>query len=162
MNVKLFSDGACSGNGQAENTPGGYGVVLQAFDNGVMIAEREYSQGYVKTTNNRMELRGVIAGFEKLTKPSVVEVISDSKYVVDAFNQNWIKNWQKNGWRNSQKQPVKNKDLWEALLYLIEPHTVTFTWVKGHNSHPENERCDTLAVAAYNSDNLVIDEGYEG
>lgn len=160
MIVKLYSDGACSGNGQENGGNGGYGVVLQAWNEGEIVAEREYSQGFSCTTNNRMELLGVITGFEKLTKPSSVEVISDSKYVIDAFLKGWIYNWQKNGWRNSQKQPVKNKDLWERLLKLIAPHEVTFTWVKGHNDHPENERCDKLAVAAYNADNLIEDTGY--
>lgn len=161
MIVKIYSDGACSGNGQENGGRGGYGVILQAWNNNEIVAEREFSQGFINTTNNRMELLGVITGFEKLNKPSTVEVISDSKYVVDAFLKGWIVNWQKNGWRNSQKQPVKNKDLWERLLNLIDAHDVTFTWVKGHNEHPENERCDKLAVAAYNADNLIEDTGYE-
>jgi len=160
MLVKLFSDGACSGNGIGTECKGGYGVVLQAWSGNTLAAEREYSQGFKDTTNNRMELLGVISGFEKLTKPSDVEVISDSKYVIDAFEKDWITNWQKNGWRNSQKQPVKNKDLWERLLKVMDTHNVKFTWVKGHNEHPENERCDKMAVAAYNGDDLIIDEGY--
>lgn len=159
MNVKLFSDGACSGNGQENGGRGGYGTILQAYNNGVMVAEREYSHGYLNTTNNRMELMGVIRGFENLTKPCEVEVISDSKYVVDAFNQHWIDGWVKNGWVNSQKKPVKNRDLWEKLLDLMKPHNVKFTWVKGHNDHPENERCDRMAVAAYNSGDLSEDKG---
>lgn len=161
MVVKIFSDGACSGNGQGNNCPGGYGTILQAFQDGTMIAEREYSQGYLNTTNNRMELRGVIRGFQELKKPSTVEVISDSKYVIDAFNQNWVVNWQKNGWRNSKKEAVKNRDLWEQLLDLMDGHVITFTWVKGHNSHPENERCDKLAVNAYNGNDLIEDTGYQ-
>ncbi|MDO4189118.1 MAG: ribonuclease HI [Lachnospiraceae bacterium] len=161
MYVKLFSDGACSGNGQDGPSRGGYGTILQAFKDEKMIAEREYSQGFLNTTNNRMELLGVITGLENITKPSDIEIISDSKYVIDAFNQNWVGNWVKNGWKNSQKKPVKNIDLWERLIKLLEPHNVKFTWVKGHNDHPENERCDTLAVNAYNSDNLIEDTGYE-
>lgn len=161
MFVKLFSDGACSGNGQEGNSRGGYGTILQAYKDGKVIAEREYSQGFINTTNNRMELLGVITGLENITKPSDIEIISDSKYVIDAFNQNWIDGWVKNGWKNSQKKPVKNRDLWERLIKLLEPHNVKFTWVKGHNDHPENERCDTLAVNAYNSNNLIEDTGFE-
>lgn len=160
MNIKLFSDGACSGNGQENGGHGGYGTILQAYENGNLLGEKEYSEGFISTTNNRMELMGVITGFEKLTKPCTVEVVSDSKYVIDAFNQHWIDSWVKNGWRNSQKKPVKNKDLWERLLKAMEPHTVTFTWVKGHNEHPQNERCDVLAVTAYNSDELKEDMGF--
>ena len=161
MNVKLFSDGACSGNGQENGGRGGYGAILQAYSGEKLLGEKEYSQGYINTTNNRMELLGVIIGFENLTKACNVEVISDSKYVIDAFNQHWIDNWVKNGWVNSQKKLVKNRDLWERLLKAMEPHNVNFTWVKGHNEHPENERCDRLAVSAYNKDNLIKDEGYE-
>lgn len=161
MFVKIFSDGACSGNGKEGNSRGGYGTILQAYNGNELAAEREYSKGYINTTNNRMELRGVIAGFEKLTKPCNVEVISDSKYVVDAFNQHWVEGWLKNNWKNSQKKPVKNRDLWEQLLSLMDSHTVKFTWVKGHNEHPENERCDCLAVNAYNGDELIEDTGYE-
>ena len=162
MFVRLFSDGACSGNGQEGNCRGGYGTILQAFNGDQMIAEREYSKGFINTTNNRMELLGVITGLENLTKPCDIEIISDSKYVVDAFNQNWIEVWIKNGWKNSQKKPVKNRDLWERLIKLLEPHNVKFTWVKGHNDHPENERCDRLAVNAYNGENLIEDTGFEG
>ena len=160
MFVKLFSDGACSGNGKEGNCPGGYGTILQAFNKGQIVAEREYSQGYINTTNNRMELLGVIKGLESLTKPCDIEIISDSKYVIDAFNQKWIDSWIKNGWKNSKKDPVKNRDLWERLLELIKPHNVKFTWVKGHNDHEENERCDKLAVNAYSGENLIIDEGF--
>jgi len=160
MDVKLYSDGACSGNGQENGGRGGYGTILKAFSNNKLLGEKEYSQGFTNTTNNRMELLGVITGFENLTKPCNVEVISDSKYVIDAFNKNWIDSWVKNSWRNSQKKPVKNRDLWERLLKAIEPHNVKFTWVKGHNDHPENERCDRLAVNAYNSDTLIEDVGF--
>lgn len=160
MDVKLFSDGACSGNGMEEGGRGGYGVILKAYNGETLLGEKEYSQGFLNTTNNRMELLGVIVGFENLTKPCNVEVISDSKYVIDAFNQHWIDSWIMNGWRNSQKKPVKNRDLWERLLEAMKPHTVSFTWVKGHNAHPENERCDKLAVNAYNGDELLTDTGY--
>ena len=126
MRVTLYSDGSARGN---PDGPGGFGCVLQCIDGKGVLHEREYSAGYRKTTNNRMELMGVITGLEALTKPCAVEVISDSKYVTDAFNQHWIEGWVKHNWKNSQKQPVKNKDLWLRLLAAMEMHQVTFTWV---------------------------------
>lgn len=146
MKVKLFSDGASRGN----PGPGGYGTVLQYVDGKGTLHEREYSGGEVNTTNNRMELMGVITGLEALKKPCEVEIISDSKYVTDAFNQNWIESWQKKGWRNSSGE-VKNIDLWKRLLKAAEGHELKFVWVKGHAGHPENERCDALATAAADS-----------
>ncbi|MCR4908882.1 MAG: ribonuclease HI [Lachnospiraceae bacterium] len=143
MKVKLFSDGSSRGN----PGPGGYGTILQYVDRAGKLHEREYSGAEEKTTNNRMELMGVITGLEALTKPCEVEVISDSKYVTDAFNQHWIESWIKKGWRNTSGE-VKNRDLWERLLKAAEPHRVVFTWIKGHAGHEENERCDTLATCA--------------
>lgn len=154
MFVKVFTDGAARGNPEG---PGGYGCVLQYVDAKGTLHEREYSAGYKKTTNNRMELMAVIVGLEALTKPCEVEVISDSKYVTDAFNQNWIDGWLKKGWKNSSKQPVKNIDLWKRLLKAKEMHQVKFTWVKGHDGHPENERCDVLATTAADGSNLLED-----
>lgn len=154
MFVKIFTDGAARGNPEG---PGGYGTVLQYVDSKGQLHEREYSAGYKKTTNNRMELMAVITGLEALTKPCEVEIISDSKYVTDAFNQHWIEGWLKRGWKNSSKEPVKNIDLWQRLLKAKEPHQVKFTWVKGHAGHPENERCDTLATTAADGDNLLDD-----
>ncbi len=145
MFVKLFSDGAARGNPEG---PGGYGAILQYVDTKGQLHEREYSAGYKKTTNNRMELMAVIIGLEALTKPCEVEVISDSKYVTDAFNQHWIEGWIKRNWKNSSNQAVKNIDLWQRLLKAKEPHKVKFTWVKGHAGHPENERCDILATTS--------------
>ena len=113
-----------------------------------MLHEKELSEGFEKTTNNRMELLGVITALECLRVPCTVDVFSDSKYVVSAFNENWIGSWQKNGWKTASKQPVKNRELWERLLKAMEPHTVKYHWVKGHAGHPENERCDALATAA--------------
>ena len=104
-----------------------------------------------------MELMAVIVGLEALTKPCQVTVVSDSKYVTDAFNQHWIEGWLKNNWKNSQKKPVKNKSLWLRLLKAMEPHQVSFTWIKGHAGHPENERCDELATTAADGDNLLVD-----
>ena len=99
----------------------------------------------------------VIVGLEALTKPCQVTVVSDSKYVTDAFNQHWIEGWLKNNWKNSAKKPVKNKSLWLRLLKAMEPHQVSFEWIKGHAGHPENERCDQLATAAADGDNLLVD-----
>ena len=154
MKVTIYTDGSARGN---PDGPGGYGVILQYIDPKGVLHERLKSAGYKKTTNNRMELMGVIAGLEALTKPCDVEVISDSKYVTEAFNQNWIDNWQRNGWRKSDKKPVLNVDLWKRLLDAKRQHNVTFTWVKGHADHPENERCDKMAVAAALSDDLLDD-----
>lgn len=154
MNVKLFTDGAARGN---PDGPGGYGSILQYTSLDGELHEREYSAGYKKTTNNRMELMAVIIGLEKLTKPCNVDVYSDSKYVTDAFNQNWIDGWIKKGWKNSKKDPVKNKDLWVRLLNAKEKHNVKFNWVKGHAGHPENERCDELATTAADGTSLLDD-----
>ena len=154
MFVRIFTDGAARGNPEG---PGGYGTVLQSTDPKGELHEREYSAGYKKTTNNRMELMAVITGLEALNRPCEVEVISDSKYVTDAFNQHWIEGWLKRGWKNSAKEPVKNIDLWKRLLKAKEPHQVKFTWVKGHAGHPENERCYTLATTAADGDNLLDD-----
>ena len=124
---------------------------------------RELSQGYVLTTNNRMELLAVIMGLEALKRPCKVTIYSDSQYVVNAFNQHWIEGWLKRGWKNSNKKPVKNKDLWQRLLKAKEPHAVTFEWVKGHAGHPENERCDELATTAADDTQgkgLLVDEGF--
>lgn len=154
MNVKLYTDGAARGNPEG---PGGYGAILQYIDTRGTLHEREYSAGYKKTTNNRMELMAVIVGLEALTKPCHVQVVSDSKYVTDAFNQHWIEGWLKNGWKNSQKKAVKNVDLWKRLLAAAKPHQIDFIWVKGHDGHPENERCDQLATSAADGDNLLDD-----
>ena len=101
----------------------------------------------------------MITGLEALTKPCSVRVISDSRYVTDAFNAHWVDNWVRNNWKTSTKQPVKNKELWERLLSAMQPHQVTFEWVKGHNGHPENERCDMLATAAADGEILLDDDG---
>lgn len=136
--VYIFSDGACSGN----PGPGGYGVILRYGDK-----ETELSGGAPDTTNNRMELSGVIAGLEALKYPCRVFLQTDSKYVVDAIEKGWAKGWQRNNWIKSDKKPALNKDLWVKLLGLLETHEVKFLWIKGHAGHAENERCDRLAVA---------------
>ncbi len=146
MKVTLFSDGSSRGN----PGPGGFGTILQYTDGKGVLHEREYSGGEADTTNNRMELMGVITGLEALTKPCEVTVISDSKYVIDAFNQHWIEGWIMKGWKRG-KDPVKNVDLWKRLLDAAKPHKITWQWVKGHAGHPENERCDALATQAADS-----------
>lgn len=154
MFVKIFTDGAARGNPEG---PGGYGTVLQYIDSKGELHEREYSAGYKKTTNNRMELMAVITGLEALTRPCEVEVISDSKYVTDAFNQHWVDGWLKRNWKGSSNNPVKNVDLWKRLLKAKAPHQVKFTWIKGHAGHPENERCDKLATTAADGNSLLDD-----
>lgn len=154
MKVTIYTDGSARGN---PDGPGGYGVILQYVDKAGQLHESTRSAGYKKTTNNRMELMGVIAGLEALNKPCDVTVISDSKYVTDAFNQGWLDSWMKNSWRKTNKQPVLNVDLWKRLLEAAKPHNVSFEWVKGHVGHPENERCDKMAVEAALSDNLLDD-----
>jgi ribonuclease HI len=137
--VVAYTDGACSGN----PGPGGWGAVLLYGD------KRKELSGYEPdTTNNRMEIQAVIAALSVLQRPCAIEVYSDSAYVVHAFTQNWLVNWQRNGWKTSTKQPVLNKDLWQALLRLCETHKVSFKKVKGHASNKENNRCDELARQA--------------
>lgn len=154
MKVSIYTDGSARGN---PDGPGGYGTVLQYVDAKGVLHERELSAGYKKTTNNRMELMAVIVGLEALNRPCEVELYSDSKYVIDAFEKNWVDSWLKNGWKNSQKKPVKNIDLWKRLLEAKSNHQVHFNWVKGHAGHPENERCDKLATTAADGGNLLDD-----
>ena len=148
--VEIYTDGACSGN----PGPGGFGTVLVHVDKDGIRHEKELSEGYKSVTNNQMELMAVIVGLESLKKPCNVTLFSDSKYVVDAFNNNWIEGWIKKGWKTAGKTPVKNVDLWKRLLTAKEPHEVTFIWVKGHAGHEYNERCDSLAVEASKKENL--------
>ena len=156
QNVTLYTDGAARGN---PDGPGGYGAVLQFVDSQGNLHEREFSAGYIRTTNNRMELMAVIAGLEALTKPCRVEIVSDSKYVTDAFNKKWIDGWLKKGWKRGKNEPVKNVDLWQRLLAAKAPHQVTFFWVKGHAGHKYNERCDYLATSAADGEELPADPG---
>ena len=146
--VQIFTDGACSGN----PGPGGYGVILKS--NG---KEKVLSKGYKDTTNNRMELRAVIAGLDALKEKCEVQIFSDSKYIVDAVNNGWALRWEKNGWKRNKKEYALNPDLWEKLLNLISQHKTEFIWIKGHAGHDENERCDKLAVAASAQPNLATD-----
>ena len=138
--VDIFTDGACSGN----PGPGGWGAVLRFAGK-----KKELSGGEKNTTNNRMELTAVIKALEALKEPCEVRLVTDSKYVADGLSNGWARSWQKNGWRKADKKPALNSDLWERLLTLTDIHGVTVEWVKGHAGHPENERCDRLAVEYY-------------
>jgi ribonuclease HI len=143
--IELWTDGACSGN----PGPGGWAAILLARGaDGTITKQVELSGGDPATTNNRMELQAVIEGLRALQRPSAVRVHIDSSYVMDAIVKRWYVGWQARGWKTSAKQPVKNQELWEALLLAIEPHTVTWTKVRGHAGVELNERCDELAVAA--------------
>lgn len=137
MKVEIFTDGACSGN----PGPGGYGAILRVGEH-----IKEISGGEANTTNNRMELMGVISALSALKYPCDVVLTTDSKYVVDSVTKGWAKGWKAKGWIKADKKPALNVDLWEKLLDLLEVHNVQFVWVKGHAGHPENERCDQLAV----------------
>jgi ribonuclease HI len=142
QHVTIYSDGSARGN----PGPGGYGAVLQFRDAAGELHEKELSQGYARTTNNRMELLGVIVGLEALKRPCVVEVITDSQYVANGINLGWAEGWKANNWRKKDKKPALNPELWDELLTEIAKHEVTIQWIKGHAGHPENERCDELAV----------------
>ena len=138
--VTLYSDGACSGN----PGPGGWGCILE-----YQGTEKELSGGEEKTTNNRMELTAVIRGLEALKEPCIVELYSDSKYVIDALEKGWAWGWKKRGWVKSDKQSALNPDLWDRLLSLSQQHELRCHWVKGHAQNPKNNRCDELAVAQW-------------
>ena len=135
--VEIYTDGACRGN----PGKGGWGAILVYGK-----TEKELSGGDPMTTNNRMELTSVIEALSALKEPCRVTLTSDSKYVVDAIEKGWARSWQKNGWKKADRKPALNPDLWEKLLALLDKHEVTFVWVKGHDGHPYNERCDQLAT----------------
>ncbi len=156
--VELYSDGSARGN---PDGPGGFGTILRYVDPTGQVHQKEFSAGYDKTTNNRMELLGVITGLEALTAPCDVTVTSDSQYVLKAFNDHWLDNWIKNSWKTAGGKPVKNVELWKRLKAACEPHNITWIWVKGHAGHPMNERCDELATTAADQDSslLLHDDG---
>ena len=148
--VYIYTDGSSRGN----PGPGGYGIVMEWVGKPYI---KEFSEGFVKTTNNRMELLAVIVALEKLKKPNLtVTVYTDSKYVSDSVNKKWVFGWEKKGFLNK-----KNSDLWKRFLKIYRIHNVTFQWIKGHNNHKQNERCDFLAVNASKKNKLLIDEGFE-
>ncbi|HIS75753.1 MAG TPA: ribonuclease HI [Candidatus Merdivicinus excrementipullorum] len=136
--VTLYTDGACSGN----PGPGGWGAILECEGH-----RKELSGGEASTTNNRMELTAVIEGLSALKFGCAVTLVSDSKYVIDAITKGWVYSWKAKGWRKADKSPALNVDLWEKLLVQLDRHQMTYQWVKGHAGHPENERCDQMAVA---------------
>lgn len=138
MRVEIYTDGACSGN----PGPGGWGAILRYGE-----TEKELSGGEADTTNNRMEMMAAISALEALKRPVIVDLYTDSTYVRDGITK-WLANWKARGWRTADKKPVKNQDLWQRLEAALEPHSVSWHWVKGHAGHPENERADQLAVAA--------------
>ena len=148
--VHIYTDGACSGN----PGPGGYGIVMEWVGK---TYRKEFYEGFRKTTNNRMELLAVIIALEKIkTTDVIITVFSDSKYVVDAVEKKWLKGWVVKRFKN-----IKNPDLWQRFLKIYDEKTTRFEWIKGHNEHPQNERCDLLAVKASKKEELLIDEGYE-
>lgn len=154
MHVNIYTDGSARGN---PDGPGGYGTILTYVDSKGMVHTKELSGGYKKTTNNRMELMAAIKGLEELVKPCTVNLYSDSKYLVDAFNQHWIEGWIKKGWKRGKNEPVKNIDLWKRLLEAKKNHQVSFIWIKGHDGHEQNERCDELATSAADGNELQDD-----
>ena len=135
--IQIFTDGACSGN----PGPGGWGAILR-----YKAHEKELSGGEAETTNNRMELMALIAALEQLKEPCEIDLCSDSQYVINGLQKGWAKGWRARGWKKADKSPALNSDLWARLLDLSEAHTIHYNWIKGHAGHPENERCDRLAV----------------
>ncbi len=144
--VEIYSDGACSKN----PGPGGWAFILKYKEHVI-----EKSGGERHTTNNRMELLGIINALKMLKEACNVNIYTDSKYVVDSITKGWAKRWQKNGWMKNKKEEALNKDLWQKLLSLLNKHSCTLNWVKGHAGHPENERCDKLAVLEYKKINII-------
>lgn len=150
--ITLYSDGACSGN----PGPGGYGAIISYADR----VSQDFSKGYQHTTNNRMELMGIIEPLESLEDEYEIHIVTDSQYVANAINKGWIKGWVKRGWKTAGKKPVKNQDLWNRFIHLINKHSITIEWVRGHDGHPMNESCDGLAVSARLGNDLYEDKGY--
>lgn len=153
MTVTIYTDGGAKGN----PGPGGYGAVLMAGGK-----KKELAGAFRMTTNNRMELYAAISAFEALTRPCIVDFYSDSKYLVDAFNKKWLQGWKKRNWVKSDKQPVKNADLWKRLDKAVQGHNIEWNWVKGHAGNEGNERCDELVGMAIANGDFAEDGGYEG
>ncbi len=150
---KIYTDGACSGN----PGKGAWAAIVQDPKG----RQQEMFQAYSHTTNNRMELRAVIESLHTVPEGARVTIVTDSQYVANAINKKWLTSWVQKNWRTSQKKPVANRDLWETLLILLEKYSAKFEWVKGHEGHRENERCDELAVNAYTKGPWIKDEGYD-
>ncbi|PTB88683.1 ribonuclease HI [Pseudidiomarina aestuarii] len=148
--VHIYTDGSCLGN----PGPGGYGVVIEYGKH-----HKELAEGFQLTTNNRMEMLAAVRGLEALTRPCTVVLTTDSQYLKQGI-QTWIHNWKRNGWRTSNRKPVKNADLWQQLDAACQRHTIQWEWVKGHAGHPQNERCDELARTAATAANLKEDKGF--
>ena len=147
--INIYTDGACSGN----PGPGGYGAILAYNDH-----RKELSGGFRDTTNNRMELMAAIVALEYLREPCTVTVVTDSQYIVNAVEKRWVYRWKANGWMRNKKEKAINPDLWDRLLQQLDRHQVRFQWIRGHNGHPENERCDELAVSAASQPDLPVDK----
>lgn len=158
MNVKIYTDGSVKRN---PDGPGGYGAILQYTDRKGQTHEKEISAGYDSTTNNRMELMAAIAALETLQRPCRIDLYTDSQYLTNTMTKGWIENWKLNNWRNGANKPVKNRELWERLLEAAAKHEVAWHWIKGHNGHPENERCDRMAATASErpQEELLHDDG---
>ena len=156
--VDIFTDGAAKANPRG---PGGYAAIVKVYkkDSTEFESIEEFAGGSPVTTNNKMELMGVIVGLERVTEPSMIRIYSDSSYIINAFNKRWMYNWKRNGWKTRTGKPVKNQDLWERLLKAKEPHKVSFVWVKGHDGNPANERCDYLASTMCDPCNTLVKEG---
>lgn len=150
--ITIYTDGSAIGN----PGPGGYGIILRYGEH-----VRELAGGFRRTTNNRMEILAAIEGLRALKEPCTVTLHSDSQYLVDAINKGWVERWQAKGWMRTKNERALNVDLWRQLLPLLEKHSVTFVWVRGHAGHPDNERCDVLAKQAAAQKNLPPDEVYE-
>ncbi len=150
--VEMFTDGSCLGN----PGPGAYAAILRHSG-----TEKKLVDGFGLTTNNRMEIMGAVAGLEALLEPCSVTIYTDSRYLCDAIEKKWLRGWQKNGWKTASKQPVKNRDLWERLVPLLEKHKVRFSWVEGHAGHAENEECDVLARTKAAERGLPPDIGFK-
>lgn len=149
--VHAFTDGSCLGN----PGPGGWAAILRFG-----VAEKVFTGGAARTTNNRMEVAAALAALEALREPCKVVLFSDSRYLCDAVQKNWLASWRKNGWKTAAKKPVKNKDLWERLIPLLNRHAVSFHWLEGHAGHPQNERADALAREAASGTDLPQDLGF--
>ncbi|MCP4398545.1 MAG: ribonuclease HI [bacterium] len=147
--ISIYTDGACSNNPYGN---GGYGTIIVDGEE-----QREISGGFQHTTNNRMEMFAVLAGLESLEEACEVTLYSDSQYIVNSINKGWVYRWKANNWMRNKKDPALNVDLWKRMLAICEKHNVIFQWVRGHSGHPENERCDQLAVAALRAVNLPFD-----